>query len=180
MNALSATPNPHIKAELRQHKIPRVSRIHSTILHPLYYPTLRIMSQHTVTITGVPGIWEGSGLQGSQPPPPRREISDLIKDEKQFSLYVQALRKTCSTSRDLSCSHTAEQMFSTPQTDPVSHFQLSGIHGLPYNVEWDGSRPPSIDGYGGYCAHGNTLFPTFHRIYVLAYEVRRISIYIYP
>lgn len=93
MNALSATPNLHIKAELRQNKIPRVSRIHSTISHPLYHPTLRIMSQHTVTITGVPGIWEGSGLQGSQPPP-RREISDLIKDEKQFSLYVQALRKT--------------------------------------------------------------------------------------
>ena len=44
---------------------------------------------HQITITGVPlhpGDIAGSGA-------PRREINDLIRDEKQFSLYVQALRK---------------------------------------------------------------------------------------
>lgn len=54
--------------------------------------TFRVMSTHTVTITGVLPVHKAGILP--PPPPPRREINDLIKDEKQFSLYIQALRKS--------------------------------------------------------------------------------------
>lgn len=128
------------------------------------------MSKHTITITGV----VLPETVPPQVPPPRRNIRDLILDEKQFSLYIQALRKitASSPSTDLSLSYTAESMYDTPETKPESHFQLASIHGLPYDLHWDGSVPPP--GKEGYCHHASDLFPTFHRIYILAYEVRKI------
>jgi tyrosinase len=65
-------------------------------------------------------------------------------------------------------------MFNTPQSNQLSQFGLGGIHGLP-NVQWGGSggtEPVSQDQWGGYCTHGNVLFPTWHRPYVALYEVR--------
>lgn len=44
---------------------------------------------HQITITGVPADQHTV----ADPLPSRREIHDLIKDRKQFSLYVQAIRK---------------------------------------------------------------------------------------
>ncbi|PHH90204.1 hypothetical protein CDD83_4248 [Cordyceps sp. RAO-2017] len=49
-----------------------------------------------------------------------------------------------------------------PATDPDSFYQIAGLHGEPFrgagygNPEW----------WGGYCNHGNILFPTWHRAYV--------------
>jgi tyrosinase len=65
-------------------------------------------------------------------------------------------------------------MFNTPQSDQLSQFGIGGIHGLPY-VQWEGSggnRPVQGSQWGGYCTHGNVLFPTWHRPYVALYEVR--------
>jgi tyrosinase len=65
-------------------------------------------------------------------------------------------------------------MFSTPQSNPLSQFGIGGIHGLPY-LQWEGSggtRPVQGSQWGGYCTHGNVLFPTWHRPYVALYEVR--------
>ncbi|KAF9560844.1 tyrosinase [Agrocybe pediades] len=88
----------------------------------------------------------------------RLEISDFVKDEKFFSLYVQALQRMYT---------------STTQSDFQSFFQVGGIHGLP-NTPWDGavgSKPwnPNTQ-WGGYCTHGSVLFPTWHRPYVMLYE----------
>jgi tyrosinase len=98
---------------------------------------------------------QGGATQGAVAPN-RREINDLIKDSDQFSLYIQALNA----------------MFNTPQTNQLSHFGIGGIHGLPY-VQWEGSgstRPVQGSQWGGYCTHGNVLFPTWHRPYVALYE----------
>ena len=68
-------------------------------------------------------------------------------------------------------------MYTTPQTDSISHFQIAGIHGLPY-VQWEGAggtSPVQGSGSGGYCTHGSVLFPTWHRPYVALYEVGGIS-----
>lgn len=104
-----------------------------------------------VIIKGVPGNWPAGVV-----PPPRREINDLIKDHYQFPLYVQALAA----------------MQADAENDVISHYQMAGIHGLPY-VEWDGSggsKPVPGSGWSGYCTHGSVLFPTWHRPYVLLYE----------
>ncbi|OJT09435.1 Tyrosinase [Trametes pubescens] len=85
--------------------------------------------------------------------PNRLEISDFIKNEKMFSLYIQAL----------------QAMMDTPQDDPESFFQIGGIHGLPY-APWDGVGEASQAEASGYCTHGSVLFPTWHRPYVALYE----------
>jgi tyrosinase len=50
--------------------------------------------------------------------------------------------------------------------DPDSFFNLAGFHGEPFR------GPGEFDpGYwGGYCNHGNVLFPTWHRAYLLRFE----------
>lgn len=50
--------------------------------------------------------------------------------------------------------------------DPNSFFKIAGYHGEPFrgagwgNPQW----------WGGFCAHGNVLFPTWHRAYLLRLE----------
>ncbi|CAK5268986.1 unnamed protein product [Mycena citricolor] len=109
------------------------------------------MSSHFV-ITGA----RGGNTQGADAPN-RLEINELIKSEEQFSLYIQALAS----------------MFSDNQAGVTSFFQIAGIHGLPY-VQWNESgsteSPPPDLQWGGYCTHGSTLFPTWHRPYVALFE----------
>jgi tyrosinase len=54
-----------------------------------------------------------------------------------------------------------------PPDDPRSFFRISGFHGIPF-------RGPGVtDGknwWGGYCHHGDVLFPSWHRAYVLRLE----------
>jgi len=110
--------------------------------------------------------------------PNRLEINDLVKDEKFFSLYVQALRESHNINliHHLLTMIYPELMYTnTSQSDFQSFFQVAGIHGLP-NTPWDGAvgdKPwdPNTQ-WGGYCTHGSVLFPTWHRPYVMLYEVR--------
>ncbi|KAJ4488015.1 tyrosinase [Lentinula aciculospora] len=102
-------------------------------------------------VTGANG-----GLASGAAAPNRLEINDFVKQEEQFSLYIQALQFIYS---------------SKSQSDIDSFFQIGGIHGLPY-VPWDGagSKPVDPDAWEGYCTHGSVLFPTFHRPYVVLVE----------
>ncbi|CAG8539060.1 22035_t:CDS:2 [Gigaspora margarita] len=76
-------------------------------------------------------------------------------------------------------------------TDPTSFYAVAGIHGLPYvpydllpdetipSSDWNSSE---TNRWGGYCHHGDILFPTWHRPYVLllemlVYEAARDLIY---
>ncbi|KAH6674977.1 hypothetical protein B0J14DRAFT_25463 [Halenospora varia] len=92
--------------------------------------------------------------------PPRRNINDLYNDKPQFSLYIQAMNA----------------MMQTDENNLTSFFQIGGIHGRPF-ISWDGVDPkimaplPNADGIPiGYCTHGNTLFPTWHRPYLALIE----------
>jgi tyrosinase len=50
--------------------------------------------------------------------------------------------------------------------DPRSFFVLGGYHGEPFRgAGWGNSQY-----WGGYCNHGNILFPTWHRVYLLKLE----------
>jgi tyrosinase len=53
-----------------------------------------------------------------------------------------------------------------PPNEPYSFEKIAGYHGAPFrgagwgNAQW----------WGGYCNHGNVLFPTWHRAYLLRLE----------
>ncbi len=52
---------------------------------------------------------------------------------------------------------------SLPASDPNSFFALGGYHGEPFA----GRGSYDVANYwGGYCNHGNILFPTWHRVYL--------------
>ncbi|MGB6162397.1 MAG: tyrosinase family protein [Pseudonocardiaceae bacterium] len=60
-----------------------------------------------------------------------------------------------------------------PPTDPRSFFVLAGYHGEPFHYRKQVDALSPVDYYpywGGYCNHGNILFPTWHRVYVLKLE----------
>jgi len=53
-----------------------------------------------------------------------------------------------------------------PPSDERSFFVLGGYHGEPFRgAGWGNSTF-----WGGYCHHGNVLFPVWHRIYVYELE----------
>jgi tyrosinase len=53
-----------------------------------------------------------------------------------------------------------------PPEDPNSYFVIAGYHGEPFR----GGGWGSSNYWGGYCNHGNVLFPTWHRAYLLRLE----------
>jgi tyrosinase len=53
-----------------------------------------------------------------------------------------------------------------PADDAKSFFKLGGFHGEPFRGGGWGSSAY----WGGYCNHGNVLFPTWHRVYLLKVE----------
>ncbi len=60
-----------------------------------------------------------------------------------------------------------------PPTDKRSFFVLGGYHGEPFQYRQAVDNLSPVDGYtywGGYCNHGNVLFPLWHRVYVLKLE----------
>ena len=50
--------------------------------------------------------------------------------------------------------------------DPKSFFVLGGYHGEPFR----GGGWGNSSYWGGYCNHGNILFPTWHRVYLVKLE----------
>jgi len=53
-----------------------------------------------------------------------------------------------------------------PPTDPNSFFMIGGYHGEPFR----GAGWGNASYWGGYCNHGNVLFPTWHRMYLMRLE----------
>lgn len=131
------------------------------------------MSTH-LAITGV----TGGGA------PNRLEINDFVKNVRFFSLYVQALRKsTTNCHRYLLIRFPLpEAMSANDQGLVQSFFSVGGIHGLPFQTRdgATGSKPfdPNGNQWGGYCTHGSVLFPTWHRPYVMLYEVCPTSFFL--
>jgi hypothetical protein len=61
-----------------------------------------------------------------------------------------------------------------PPDDPRSFFNLGGYHGEPFRGAGWGFGNNTF--WGGYCNHGNVLFPTWHRAYLLKLEEAMRSI----
>jgi tyrosinase len=60
-----------------------------------------------------------------------------------------------------------------PPNDPNSFFVIGGYHGEPFQFRKEVDALSDTDRYeywGGWCNHGNVLFPTWHRAYVLRIE----------
>lgn len=59
--------------------------------------------------------------------------------------------------------HRIQQL---PPDHPDSYFVIAGYHGEPFR----GAGYGNASWWGGYCNHGNILFPTWHRAYLLRLE----------
>ncbi|KAM4066537.1 tyrosinase [Hirsutella rhossiliensis] len=104
-------------------------------------------------ITGAPVPQNAPGV------PLRMNINDLqAAGGPQWDLYLRAL----------------SDMQSVNYHDTLSYFQISGIHGRPY-IEWNNTGGPAYDDWGGYCPHGEQLFLSWHRPYVLLFEQVLVS-----
>jgi len=55
-----------------------------------------------------------------------------------------------------------------PADNPNSFFVIAGYHGEPFVPQPTGDDPSTY--WGGWCQHGNVLFPTWHRAYLLRFE----------
>ncbi|KAK2745949.1 hypothetical protein FQN55_006021 [Onygenales sp. PD_40] len=105
------------------------------------------------------GIQEGLG-PGDQVPI-RREFNEWSKskerrDQIQVVLFLLALKRFQDVSPD----------------SRDSYFQIAGIHGMPYR-SWDEPGLTAQETHRkGYCVHANSLFPLWHRPYLLLYEQR--------
>ncbi|KAK6530632.1 hypothetical protein TWF281_007471 [Arthrobotrys megalospora] len=85
----------------------------------------------------------------------RRDINTLQQDDPDvFNLLMVALNQL----------HTANS------SDPWSYYQLSGIHGIPFQAWPDPKETGDFDKTRGYCPHGSILFATWHRPYMLILE----------
>jgi len=86
------------------------------------------------------------------PPPPslplRKDIINLEPHE--LDLFVRALN----------------HIQNLPAENENSFFKISGFHGQPFR----GAGYTNPQWWGGYCNHGNVLFPTWHRAYLLRLE----------
>ncbi|KAI5463531.1 tyrosinase [Mariannaea sp. PMI_226] len=65
-------------------------------------------------------------------------------------------------------------MRSLDATDQLGYFQVAGIHGRPY-IQWNGAGGETSNGWEGYCPHGENLFLTWHRPYVMLWEQRLVE-----
>ncbi|PVF95429.1 Di-copper centre-containing protein [Serendipita vermifera] len=81
----------------------------------------------------------------------RQEIRTFAQDPELMELYLLGL----------------ERFQKVDQTDPLSWFQIAGIHGRPY-IAYDGAA--GVGNLGGYCTHSSILFPPWHRPYLALFE----------
>lgn len=91
-----------------------------------------------------------------------------------YRVYRQEIR-TFSTDKDQRVLDlfllALERMYSLNRGNPNSYWEIAGVHGRPYQG-WNGESATG-NRNSGYCTHGSTLFPTWHRPY-LAYIEQEI------
>jgi len=145
-------------------------------------PSSSSQQDGTYAITGIPGpsdvVVKTKNIPYAQNLPVRREVSTLYRtptskgetwdpeDKRQWTLLCYAL----------------ESFKALPVNDKLSYFQVAGIHGYP-ETDWDSAPSPPKDPplgkdpgkganpFGGYCEHNTIAFPTWHRPYMLLFEV---------
>ncbi|KAG8819755.1 hypothetical protein FRC17_010343 [Serendipita sp. 399] len=108
------------------------------------------MSKEHIATTGV--------TSNPNNPVARQEIRTFAKDKELWDLYLLGLERFQAVNQD----------------DPLSYFQIAGIHGRPY-IPYDdpGARNANENAkapFGGYCTHSSILFPPWHRPYLALFE----------
>ncbi|EPS40266.1 hypothetical protein H072_5928 [Dactylellina haptotyla CBS 200.50] len=99
------------------------------------------------TTTTVDGIQDGTCVD-------RQNINTMQRSQPDvFNMLILALA----------------QMQSSNTSNPLSFYQLGGIHGAPY-VPWPNSKTTGGNRYVGYCTHTSGLFSSWHRPYMLLFE----------
>ena len=97
--------------------------------------------QNQLIVTGA----QNGGVQ------PRRNINSLSRDEMNVLLL-------------------AMQRFQlAPSSNPLSYYQVAGIHGQPY-MSWADVQARPGGQNSGYCTHVSPLFSTWHRPYLALFE----------
>ena len=107
----------------------------------------------------------------------RLEIDEFLADNAMTNLFLLALEEVqhqpieAVEKENWWSFYNLAGMFTT---DVLSQHQPTclAIHSEP-NEMWNGVPSESKDGKGIYCTHGSTVFPTWHRAYVMMYEVSR-------
>ena len=74
--------------------------------------------------------------------------------------------RTLTPSEKDDLMHAFHAIQTADPNDPDSFFQIAGYHGEPFR----GAGYSNPQWWGGYCNHGNILFPTWHRAYLLRLE----------
>ncbi|CAG8757341.1 27225_t:CDS:2, partial [Dentiscutata erythropus] len=102
---------------------------------------------------------------------PRLDVLDMYSNETlrpQFDLLVQSY----------------QALFDRSYEDMRSYYQIAGIHGLPYTAydgvtggahQYNNGTDWAKGRWGGYCHHGDILFPTWHRPYMMLIESQLIN-----
>ncbi|CBX98175.1 hypothetical protein IAQ61_010273 [Plenodomus lingam] len=111
-------------------------------------------SQGYVAITGVctSGTESNGMCKEGRVSYPRLELRELQKNADQWNLYLLGM----------------ERFMAKDMNDPLSFYQIAGIHGQPYKT-W-GGFPTPLKNQAGFCPHGNTMFVTWHRPYLALFE----------
>lgn len=128
---------------------------HSVVGHPAAHPADSLLEARQ---NG--GLVITTGASGNVHP--RYEIRQLQSQHSQhWSLFILAMQKW-------------QQM---DYNNLTSYYQLSSIHGQPYQ-SWNGVGPDQgcQDCGGGYCTHDIPLFPGWHRAYLALYEQQFVAI----
>ncbi|EQL01216.1 hypothetical protein G6O67_000099 [Ophiocordyceps sinensis] len=85
--------------------------------------------------------------------PRRLEVRQLKADPYKWDLFILAL----------------SMLQNADQDDPLSWYQIAGIHGVPFKP-WNGVQAAPGANQSGYCAHNSALFPMWHRPYMALFE----------
>lgn len=77
----------------------------------------------------------------------------MLQDPEMMTLYILGM----------------ERLQSIDESDPLSWYQIGGIHGRPY-TPYDPAPGSTQRKNGGYCTHSSPLFPVWHRPYLALFE----------
>jgi len=98
-------------------------------------------------------VWWGDCNNNGRQSYPRLEIRQLRNNADQWNLYLLGMERFMSKSKD----------------DKLGYYQISGIHGRPFQ-SWNNFPTPLVN-QAGFCPHAQTLFGSWHRPYLAIYEV---------
>lgn len=83
----------------------------------------------------------------------RPECRELEADPDRFNIFLLGLSRMQTQSQD----------------NPLSYYQIAGIHGRPFGT-WGNVQPgPGLQN-NGYCTHSSNLFGTWHRPYLALFD----------